>query len=299
MMKYTLVAKLRKEKEISVRNVRVLDSTEFELISNSVNHLFSFRYSQSLYDICKRNYEDLTGYWKYAREEEIKTGRWIAETTNSEIIPEINRRLINYLSSFRSFLDHLELKFKHIDSDTKHLSNFKNKTAYYYDHTFSYRFLYKLRNYVQHCGLPVGGCEFSASADMQDGSSLYKSSVYLNRDLLLANKSFTWGKSLEKEIKNQPERIGIMFHVTSLEDCIREINKLSVEMDLVKVNDPWKVLYERYVEVKSKFSDFYPAVLVSDDESFQIGLNQEKVSFLDFPLQTMHLIQTLKESIMN
>ncbi len=39
------------------------------------------------------------------------------------------------------------------------LENFDKLCIWYYDNYFSYRFLYKLRNYSQHVGMPIVGLE--------------------------------------------------------------------------------------------------------------------------------------------
>jgi len=84
--------------------------------------------------------------------EPIKTDK--NEYTHIKI--EINRILLNYLSSFRMLIDHSErLIKKRFGKDSKDFLKFKKTLKNIYDNHFEYRFIYKLRNFCQHCGIPV------------------------------------------------------------------------------------------------------------------------------------------------
>ena len=66
---------------------------------------------------------------------------------------------MNFLSSFKSFLDHWNQKLAHIheERDLDFVTEYKRITSSHYDRFFSYRFLSRLRNYVQHYALPIQG----------------------------------------------------------------------------------------------------------------------------------------------
>ena len=68
-----------------------------------------------------------------------------------------NWQLANYLASIRFFLDFTETRVKRrFGKTSQQAQSFKRACSSAFDNTFAYRFLYKLRNYAQHCGLPVG-----------------------------------------------------------------------------------------------------------------------------------------------
>lgn len=70
---------------------------------------------------------------------------------------EADRRVLNVLTSMRTFLDHWETKLKRrYGKESPEVEQFKAACAHEYDTRFGYRFAYKLRNFAQHCGLPVG-----------------------------------------------------------------------------------------------------------------------------------------------
>ena len=104
----------------------------------------------------------------------------------------LNRIFLNYLTSFRTLLDHIEttVKRKYVKS-TKETTFFKEATAYLFDNFFAYRFIYKLRNYAQHCGLPID--EFSISATKVTDDK-FKTEYKIDFDCVTLLKKFNeWG----------------------------------------------------------------------------------------------------------
>ncbi len=122
---------------------------------------------------------------------------------------DVNRCVLNFLSSVRMFLDHKETELKRLgEVGTQRLANFKRITNQAFDNDFSYRFLYKLRNYVQHCGVPMG--RFGYSECLEDDTVTRELVVNFDRDILLQN--FDWGK-VGPDLQSQPEGFSITSHV--------------------------------------------------------------------------------------
>lgn len=70
----------------------------------------------------------------------------------------ISRRLMNFMSSARAYLDYLPQHFAIIfDGDQSKLDMLKSEKAKQYDGKFGYRFMEALRNFSQHRGYPVHG----------------------------------------------------------------------------------------------------------------------------------------------
>lgn len=80
-----------------------------------------------------------------------------------------NRLFLNYLSSIRTFIDHSETAIKRkYGKGSNQVNRFESVKSRLFDHYFSYRFLYKLRNYSQHCNLPIEEIEISATKQADD-----------------------------------------------------------------------------------------------------------------------------------
>jgi hypothetical protein len=104
----------------------------------------------------------------------------------------LNRIFLNYLTSFRTLLDHIETIIKRkYGKESVQATKLKNLTSHLYDTYFAYRFIYKLRNYAQHCGLPID--EFSISAKKMSDNK-YKSEYKIDFDCnTLQSKFKEWG----------------------------------------------------------------------------------------------------------
>ena len=112
----------------------------------------------------------------------------------------LNRIFLNYLTSFRTLLDHIETTIKRkYGKSTKEATLFKESTAYLFDNFFAYRFIYKLRNYAQHCGLPID--EFSISATRVSDDK-FKAEYKIDFDSVTLQKKFNeWGLVKEDLMK--------------------------------------------------------------------------------------------------
>lgn len=80
----------------------------------------------------------------------------------------LSRLFMNTLGMFRSFLDHTDTTLSHeYGKKSEELKSWKEITAREYDSVFEYRFLYNLRNYVQHLGPPPFHISFSDGKDIE------------------------------------------------------------------------------------------------------------------------------------
>jgi hypothetical protein len=70
------------------------------------------------------------------------------------VTADANRHVLDFLFAVRTYLDHSERRAKH-EADPDVADDFKRLTGKFYDEIFSFRFMYRLRNFAQHCGMPV------------------------------------------------------------------------------------------------------------------------------------------------
>jgi hypothetical protein len=112
-----------------------------------------------------------------------------------------NRLFLNYLSSIKTFIDHNDraIKKKFGDNSIEALE-FKKITHYYFDNFFCYRFLIKLRDYAQHCGMPLSNFNISTIRN-DDGSYSSSMKIDFNPQELLANFS-EWKKIVKENLQN-------------------------------------------------------------------------------------------------
>jgi hypothetical protein len=136
----------------------------------------------------------------------------------------LNRCLLNLLSAIRSYLDYVETSVKRKYGDASlNAAKFKKYCSDAYDSNFSYRFLYRLRNYAQHCGLPLTKISFNSGTSKRGPELVHHSlDVGIGRDELL-DSNFNWGNLL-KEIADQPTLIDVTYHVNQMMSRLKDIH---------------------------------------------------------------------------
>src|SRR6476646_1442100 len=98
------------------------------------------------------------------------------------LVESVMTATVNWLSAMRMFLDHQETDLtRRFGKLSPEFVAFKTATSAAYDSEVGYRFAYQLRNYVQHCGLPLGHVDVRRS-----GNPLMKktATLLLNRQVL-------------------------------------------------------------------------------------------------------------------
>jgi hypothetical protein len=217
----------------NITAVRELSESEYEEYKKAAGRLANFSSSQQLYAIVTLNYDDYGNILKQYGRHYAENPRAVNWIIMEKMVLNINRHLLNFLSAVRTFLDHTETKLKkHYGSDSHRYKRFKDACSQAYDTNFSYRFLYRLRNFAQHCGLPLGTLTLhSTETPPHSGHVQHSLEVKFNRDELLLERDL-WGNQLMKEIETLPEQFEITPHVAETMKCLEKINLTVIEDDL-------------------------------------------------------------------
>ncbi|UXL40083.1 hypothetical protein N7D90_07960 [Pseudomonas fragi] len=111
-----------------------------------------------------------------------------------------NSLMLGFLGSVRTFLDHAGTSIsRRYGKSSEQFLYFKELTAHQFDNLFSYRFLYKLRNYTQHCGMPP----VSITVNIIPGDELEIAPRFSRQGLL--DSYSEWGSALKKELELDSE----------------------------------------------------------------------------------------------
>lgn len=211
-----------KNKHVTVRD---LDDEILKGLYENIATLNEFALNYQLLEFVESNFGFLLDY--------VETqSKFIPKTETSEVffpfgglVAGVNLHLLNFLSSSRTLLDHMEANIKRqFGKDSQQYIFFKKSTGVEYDNFFHYKFMYKLRNYVQHSGLPHLGYKFhvqySNVANGRIGSSTFQ--LFFYRDSLL--KSYNeWGAVVKQELQGQPEKFNLIDIINGYMDSIREL----------------------------------------------------------------------------
>ena len=146
-----------------------------------------------------------------------------------EMRAELNRRVVNFLSSARLFIDYLPQRAEDCGVDKAIVAALRSAE---YDKHFEYRFMEALRNYVQHRGLAVHSMGVD-SKWLPPGERLYQEShlrVQAVRLYLAADGNFN-----ARVLRECPERVDILEasrhyleSLASVQSQIRQLIKDSV-----------------------------------------------------------------------
>lgn len=113
-----------------------------------------------------------------------------------------NRLFLNYLSSIKTFIDHNETNIKRrYGKNSAETTEFTKITNYYFDNSFAYRFFSKLRNYAQHCGMPLQEFSISVTRTQENGYVGSSELGFSPKDLL---ENFDdWGRIVKEDLQKQ------------------------------------------------------------------------------------------------
>jgi hypothetical protein len=207
-----------------ITSIRILEDSEYQEYKSAVGCLTDFSSDQQLYAITLLNYDDFLNLIAVYSNAWDKNPSMINFQLLERMTLNINRHIINYLFSVRTFLDHTEFKLKRIYGDSSDkFATFKKATISEYENNFSYRFLYKLRNYSQHCGLPLGELSMkSVEEPIYSGNIKNTLVINFSSDTLLTYNG--WSSEVKEEIKRLPKKFDIIPHILQFKKSLDEIN---------------------------------------------------------------------------
>lgn len=227
---------------ISIKELTDLEYQEFKI---ATQNLTLFSTDQQLYSIVNWNHRDYIELLHKYYLEYVERRSNVEWAHGQNMVINVNRHILNFLSSVRTFLDHSETNFKkRYGIESTKYKKFKDACSDVYDNSFSYRFLYKLRNYAQHCGMPVGSLNLNSKVINQKTSETSESiELLFNRDDLLQNYD-SWGAKLSEELRQLPQKFVINPHMNEVMKSIEHINILLIEEELPKLLKSAKDLQE-------------------------------------------------------
>jgi hypothetical protein len=147
----------------------------------------------------------------------------------------INRLLMNFLSSARSYIDLTKSRLSHTNADLA--EQFVKLCSAEYDASFSYRLLEAVRNVAQHSGLPLRG--FSGARDFGGGDEPVYEFLF-DRDELLREPKFK--SSLREELAARPRTFPASPHVTEYADRLWAVQMRIMEETIVECVEATKTV---------------------------------------------------------
>lgn len=185
---------------------------------------------------------------------------------------EVNITLLNLMMSARTFLDHMETSIKReYGKESSESELFKSLAAKEFDDKFSYKFMYKLRNYVQHCGMPP--LNYSKSKTLDNETPFATLELQFNRNALLSEYN-GWGAIVKPELEAQQEQFDAFFIVN---EFITSILRIYICFTGSTSFHKTKKARERIAEIISQsefyFDDDYCLFSASENEDGKVNFS--------------------------
>lgn len=247
-------------------NIRKLSKEEFDRHKEQIFELEKLELEDMLFRLITMNYDDLKG--KIAFYCSYKDNKKPIDF--KEIYLDLNRMVLNLLSSIRTYLDHNETKFKKKYGQTsEEFQLFRKLTSNAFDTIFAYRFLTKLRNFAQHCGLPSGSIQQISNID---GDTIR---LILNRDNLIEMYD-GWGSQVKKDLLQQSEDFDMLSLIEQKISVLHAINYELTELEYQKLTEVAFELLDLIIEVH-KEAKGAPTLVewITDSE------NEESIQFVE------------------
>lgn len=210
---------------------RPLTNNEFQSFQDAQLFLGRHASSQQLIELVRRNFGAYSETMERI-EKEYEADHSLNWNRVTDMVIEANRHILNFLTSMKTFLDHTETRMnRNFGKESDRFKAYKAAEHAAFDTHFPYRFVSKLRNYAQHCGMPLGW--INAKSDLTDPSTgKVKHSIDFNfsRDDLLKNFK-EWSRHVEPELREMPEHFPITPHMAKTAECLADINSAVLAQD--------------------------------------------------------------------
>jgi hypothetical protein len=191
-------------------------------------------------------------------------------------------RFLDWLLSVKAFLDLTEAQLRRrYGQGSAEFGRFKAATAAEYDSSFSYRFIYRLRNFAQHSAFPPLDGRIRGEVDEETDEARRWLELYLNRDKLLEQWS-EWGP-LKQELDALPQEIPVDEHMASAMDSITRVAAAIREIDFPILKRAAEIINALWDEARQqpgspligKFNPETPSELLSWVWLFHVRVGEE------------------------
>jgi hypothetical protein len=168
---------------------------------------------------------------------------------------ELNRTFINFITSFKSLIEHCEKKIaKNFTEESKEFKGFKEYIRNLHSESFAYKLADQMRNYAVHSTYPIDIVNFDIiSYDLSKTDNMFEVGVFISRELIENSKT------LRKKFSQHLSEIGDGVEIVPI---LREV-RILIE----------KILKKFIVICESEFIDSANRLIQLTEEKYErLGL---------------------------
>lgn len=233
--------------------IRELTEAEFRSFKSGQEHLIEFDASRRLLPIVERNESEFKIELDHVRSELASLPKAEASIENEaralDALDELNRRLVNYLTAFQVYLEHSRTRLaRRYGRKSSELREFERWKLLAEQQEFSYRFIRTLRNYVQHCGMPITHLVASWQRDTPEDDAEIHSSIEVGfNSVTLLERYNKWGP-VKSDLRQIEGYFAAWNPVETATAAIRQIDSNTVKAEYPR-------LVASYVDVVNTMED--------------------------------------------
>jgi hypothetical protein len=285
MSEYKLAILTQNKEKKDIKDIRTLCESEYLKYKEAQFCIQNFSKTQELITSIHVNQEEYKILDDKVRNTFIKNG-FFENGLRDAFIMDLNRLLLNYLSSMSAFLDHARKRLSN-ESSKKNLNNFDEECSRYYDNYFSYKFIYFLRNYTQHQENPIRKFETYSYIDKTNNEQIVrKILIGINRDNIINAPKIK--NPLKEELLKQPDYIDIMQHILKMTEILKELNVLLIAQKLPGLVTSVDIIDNLIKETLIKSPEGLPCIFLLDNQTIRPEI-KFKLNFL--PVEEVNLLK--------
>lgn len=217
------------ELHTSFNALRLLSNREWEVYQNATRIINEFGRGDDLLIASENNYEEFAKAYLELRSHQVDDPQ--SRDIGPMLALEINRKLTNYLSSFRLYLDYCESRLKRrYGKDSIEVREFKKACSTAFDTSFPYRFISKLRNFSQHFGMPIGHIRGRGSI-IESENPEYSNEICFDTKELLQIGGDLWGP-VRRDLSTAPELIEVGPVMAMASGHLRDIREELIRVEM-------------------------------------------------------------------
>ncbi len=241
----------------SVKLLVDITASEYEAIVEALSTIAMLSTSFD-YKLVERNFVDLESLHQFVTIT-MSLGRQFATPDHRQLGEAVMGSVVNWLTSMRLFLDHTETDLKRrFGKTSEEAQRFKTATSLAFDTNLGYRFLYRFRNYVQHCGLPLSHIDVSRP-DPGSGTRAKQSvTLLLDRDALLTSYK-EWG-IVKSDLEAMSPRFPLLPLVAEAMEGLRNVYRELLDIRLSDALNHCMVLERALGRIEDTGASGHPAV---------------------------------------
>lgn len=253
-----------------------LTSDKYTTLTDGLNPVFRLGL-RDMYTLVARNYRQLDRLADFYVQLFGRVHRPARGIQPRDAANGVIEASINWLNATRLFIDHEQTSLtRRYGKESRELAVFDGARAAAFDGNFAYRFLYGLRNYTTHCGLPLSRVSLQKSNPDDAAKGLSQRIVFsLDRDDLLSQ--FDWGKHVTPGLRALP----VTFELLPLiHEAMPHFDSIMETIICIDINEGVRAVsaFAPYMERIAAF-DGHPCLL-----RFTPGFN---VSPMPIPVNTL------------